>query len=280
MKIALTGASGRVGRGIAALAVAQGHGIVGIDRVAKHEELADSVEFIQAEMSDYDALVAAFTGCDALIHMAAIPSPGRHPDQVVHNNNVEGSYNALRAAAETGIMRVCQASSVNAIGHAYSRKPRYDFFPIDETHANYSEDPYSLSKWICEQQADAFVRLYDGMTIASMRFHYVVPDRAMATAVYPAEGPNVDKHLWAWTHLNAAADACIRSLQATFTGHEVFYIVSPTTTVEVPSLELAARYLPNVPITGDLSGLRSFFNSSKAERLLGWDHDAAMAQTL
>lgn len=278
MKIALTGASGRVGRGIAALAVAQGHTIVGIDRVPKHEELPESVAFIQAEMDDYDTLVAAFAGCDAMIHMAAIPSPGRHPDQVVHNNNVVGSYNALRAAAENGIMRICQASSVNAIGHAYSRHPRYDFFPLDETHANYSEDPYSLSKWICEQQADAFVRRYDGMTIASMRFHYVVPEREMAARVYPADGPNVDKHLWAWTNLNAAADACLRSVNAAFKGHEVFYIVSPTTTVEVPSLELAARHFPNVPITGDLRGLRSFFSSAKAERLLGWDHDAAMAQ--
>ena len=278
MKIALTGASGRVGRGIAALALTQGHTIVGIDRVPKHEELSDAMEFIQAEMDDYDGLVAAFAGCDALIHMAAIPSPGRHPDHVVHNNNVVGSYNALRAAAENGIMRICQASSVNAIGHAYSRHPRYDFFPIDETHANYSEDPYSLSKWICEQQADSFARRYEGMTIASMRFHYVVPERAMAAIIYPADGPNVDKHLWAWTNLNASADACLRSLNGTFTGHEAFYIVSPTTTVEVPSLDLAARYFPNVPITGDFSGLRSFFSSAKAERLLGWDHDAAMVQ--
>ncbi len=278
MKIALTGASGRVGRGIAALALKQGHSIVGLDRVARHEELSDAVQFIQAEMDDYDALVTAFAGCDALIHMAAIPSPGRHPDPVVHNNNVVGSYNALRAAAENGIMRICQASSVNAIGHAYSRKPRYDFFPIDETHANYSEDPYSLSKWICEQQADSFVRRYEGMTIASMRFHYVVPERAMAAKAYPPEGPKVEKHLWAWTNLNAAADACLRSVKGTFAGHEVFYIVSPTTTVEVPSLELAARYFPDIPISGDLSGLRSFFSSAKAERLLGWDHDAAMRQ--
>ncbi|HEV7718803.1 MAG TPA: NAD(P)-dependent oxidoreductase [Arsenicitalea sp.] len=280
MKIALTGASGRIGRGITALALAQGHTIVAIDRVAAPGDLPDSVPFVQAEMADYDALVAAFAGCDAVIHMAAIPGPGRHPDHVVHNNNVVGSYNALRAAAENGITRICQASSVNAIGHAYSRRPAYAFFPLDETHPNYSEDPYSLSKWICEQQADSFVRRYDGMTIASLRFHYVVPLRATAAAAYLADGPNVDKHLWAWTNLNAAADACLRSVTMPFAGHEVFYIVSPTTTVEVPSLDLAARYFPNVPIVGDLTGLRSFFSAAKAERLLGWNHDAAMASAL
>ena len=35
------------------------------------------------------------------------------------------------------------------------------------------------------------------------------------------------------------------------------------------SLELARQYYPDVPIRGDLSGHRSFFDSSKAERLLG-----------
>ena len=29
----------------------------------------------------------------------------------------------------------------------------------------------------------------------------------------------------------------------------------------------------NLPVRGDLSGTRSFFDSSKAERLLGWNHD-------
>jgi len=276
MRIALTGASGQVGRAITARALDQGHSIVGIDR-ALAPDATPGVSFVQAEMADYDALVAAFAGCDALIHMAAITSPGRQPDHVVHNTNVVGSYNALRAAAENGIMRICQASSVNAIGHAYSRKPRYDFFPIDETHANYSEDPYSLSKWICEQQADSFARRHEDMTIASMRFHYVAPDLATVIAHYGDGRSNVDKHLWAWTKLDAAADACLRSLTAPLVGHEVFYIVSPTTTAAAPSLDLAAKHFPDVPVTGDLSGQRSFFSSAKAKRLLGWDHDTVMA---
>jgi hypothetical protein len=54
----------------------------------------------------------------------------------------------------------------------------------------------------------------------------------------------------------------------------VFYIVAPDTIIDVPSLELAARFFPGVPISGDLSGCRSFFNTAKAELLLGWRHDA------
>ena len=271
MKIAVTGGSGGVGRAIIAEGLAQGHDLINIDRVEPPER-QKGVPFVLADMSEYEKLVDAFVDCDAVIHMAAIPSPGRHPDHVVHNNNVVGSYNALSAAAEHGILRVCQASSVNAIGHSYSRSPRYDYFPIDEEHPNYSEEPYSLSKWICEQQADAFVRRYEDMRIASMRFHWVVPDRATAGKVFNATVDRVAHNLWAYTRFDAAARACLLSLTADFDGHEAFYIVAPDTTNDTPSRELAAKFFPAVPLRGDFSGNCSFFNSSKAGKLLGWKH--------
>ncbi len=160
MKIAVTGGSGGIGRAVRAEALRQGHSIVSIDRVPAADTPADDrTRFVTVEMSDFEALLDAFAGCDALIHMAAIPSPGRHPGHVVHNNNVVGSYNALAASAELGIRRIAQASSVNAIGLSFSREAHFDYFPIDELHANYSEEPYSMSKWICEQQADAKHRI-------------------------------------------------------------------------------------------------------------------------
>ena len=273
MKIAVTGGSGGVGRAITDMALAQGHEIVSIDRVAPVAPLAsDAVRYVQADAADYDALVAAFAGCDAMIHMAAIPHPMRDPNHVVHNNNVTGSYNAMRAAVENGIMRLCQASSVNAIGQAYSRKPRYDYFPIDEDHPNYAEDPYSLSKWICEQQADAFGRRYEGISIASLRFHWVQPDRATTTKHYQNLDWAVDKHLWAYTRRDCAADASLKSVMTDLQGHEVFYIVSPETAVDTPSDDLAARHFPNVPIRGNPKGKWSFMTSAKATRLLGWVH--------
>lgn len=276
MKIAITGGSGGVGRAVTQRALAEGHGVVGIDRVAAPPAGADSnVTFIQLDITDYAAFESALRGCDALIHLGAIPAPGEHPDQVIHNNNVVGSYNALRAAVEVGITRVVQASSVNAIGLAYSRSPRFDYFPLDEQHPNYSEEPYSLSKWICEQQGDAFARRYENMTIASLRFHWVVPDREFAGGYSRGEnGPSVfSKGLWGYVRSDATARACLLGLTPKFTGHEAFYITAPDTCLDEPSLELAQRFFPHVPVRGDLSGTRSFFACAKAERLLGWKHE-------
>jgi nucleoside-diphosphate-sugar epimerase len=273
MKIAVTGGTGRVGSAVIKLALSQGHSVVSIDRMAPAPEaLNPDVPFIQADITDYEAFKKAMEGCDGLVHMAAIPSPNGHPNYVIHNNNVTGSYNALRAAVEVGIKRICQASSINAIGGAYSRAPQYDYFPVDEKHLTYAEDPYSLSKWICEIQAESIVRRYEDVVISSLRFHGVVPLGMKVTKRDEVKDSWAAKHLWGYTSSEASASACLLSLTADFKGAEAFYIVAPETMMTVPSLELAQQFYPNVPVTGDLSGGKSFFDSSKAERLLGWTH--------
>lgn len=177
MRIVITGGSGGVGRAATRAAVDAGHTVLSLDRVEpKPEAIVPGVEYRVFDLTDYDGLVAALTGADALIHLAAIPNPRTFPDHVTHNNNVVTSYNALRGAVDAGIKHICQASSINAIGGAYSREARYDYLPVDEQHPTYAEDPYSLSKWICEQQADSIARRYEDMTIGSLRFHWVVPD--------------------------------------------------------------------------------------------------------
>jgi nucleoside-diphosphate-sugar epimerase len=274
MRIAITGGSGRIGRAVTQQALSHGHSVVCIDQAPPAQDTAHPhVTFIQADLTHYPDFEQALHGCDALVHLAAIPSPRAHPDHVVHNNNVVCSYNALSAAVRLGISRVCQASSINAVGGAYSRWPHYDYFPLDEQHLTYNEDPYSLSKWICEQQADSFARRYADMTIASLRFHWVVPDRAAAAQRQDELGEMSVKHLWAYTRLAAAARACLLALTAPFQGHAALYIVAPETTAQTPSLELKRQFFPDVPLRGDLSGNRGFFSCHKAEQLLGWRHD-------
>ena len=272
MRIAVTGGNGLIGKAVIELALSQGHSIVNIDR-QQGDEAKEGVTYLAMDTTTYDAFETALQGCDALIHLAAIVSPGRQPDHIVHSNNVVSSYNALRAAAQVGITRVCQASSINAIGGAYSRWPHYDYFPLDEKHPTYNEDPYSLSKWICELQADSMARRYEQMTIASLRIHGVVSKPVDARKWQKFNNNKLAKHLWGFTWREATARACLLGITADFSGHEIFYIVAPQTMMEEPSLSLKEEYYPDVPIKGDLSGNKSFFNCQKAEHLLGWQHD-------
>jgi UDP-glucose 4-epimerase len=191
----------------------------------------------------------------------------------VYSDNTTGSYNALYAAAISGIKRVCLASSINAIGGVYSRNPRYDYFPVDEEHQSYAEDPYSMSKWALELQGDAFARRYEDMSITSLRFHWLVDTREVAMQYADSFRAGTIRHLWAYTLFSAASEACLLSLTADFTGHEALYIVAPRTAVSTLSVDLANTYYPDTPIRGDLSENCGFFDSSKAERILGWKHE-------
>lgn len=274
MKIAVTGASGRVGSAVVDRAILDGHEVVAIDRVPSRPG-RPATEVIELDMQDYHAVARALSGCDGLIHLAAISGPGRLADHVVHDNNVVSSYHALRAAAEVGIRQICQASSINAIGGRFSRSPRYDYFPVDERHPAYVEDPYSLSKWICEQQAESIARRHPGTTIASLRLHGVVGQRADAVSWLETAGEAVVRQLWGYTTTEAAARAFLAGVTAEFEGHHAFYIVAPDTMAGTPSAELARAHYPDVAITGDLSGTNGFFDCSKAESLLGWTHDPA-----
>lgn len=277
MQIAVTGGNGDLGRSLVPYLLEQGHTVISIDRVmpmrGTHPHSPDLRHQI-ADVRDIGDLVGSLRGCDALIHLAAIRSPMNHPDTVVYADNTVSSYNALSAAATLGIRRVCLASSINAIGGVFSHSPRYDYFPLDERHPTYAEDPYSLSKWVLEQQADAFVRRFPTLTVASLRFHWLLESFEAACTRTPDLGEAAEKHLWAYTALPEASRACLLSLTADFSGHEVFYIVGPRTVRQTPSLDLARRYYPETPIRGDLSGNRSFFDCAKAERLLGWVHQS------
>ena len=274
MRIGVTGGSGQIGRAVVELATSQGHTVTSIDTTPPAGSLPSGAQHVSADVTRWADLEQALRGCEALVHLAAIRSPVGRPDYVVHNTNVVASYNALSAAAHLGIARVCQASSVNATGAAFSRAPRYDYFPLDENHPTYNEDPYSLSKWICEQQADSFVRRFDHMVITSLRFHLIVATRADAEQRRGSLGDVFVRHLWGYTLLDAAARACLLSLTANFEGHHPLYIIAPDTIMDEPSLELKARYYPDVPVRGNLDGHAAFFDSSKAERLLGWRHPA------
>jgi UDP-glucose 4-epimerase len=276
MQIAVTGASGELGRALVPYLLEQGHAVIGIDRFVPSVSFvtsAHTARAVIADLTDFGQVVASLRECDAVIHLAAHRSPVNAPDPVVYNENTASSYNVLSAASALGIQRVCLASSINAIGGVFSRSPRYDYFPVDEQHPTYAEDPYALSKWVLEQQADAFARRYDGLTIASLRFHWLSESRAQAVEKNQSFGMGAVRHLWGYILMSEACRACLLAVTAPFSGHHALYIVAPRTVAEAPSLELARQFYPNTAIRGELAGQAGFFNCAKAERVLGWRHE-------
>ncbi|TBU50379.1 NAD(P)-binding protein [Dichomitus squalens] len=280
MKLAVTGCNGSVGSRVVLAALEQGHTVVGIDSaqlpdVLKNlpEDQAPRFKFHEADLRDYDIATDLLRGCEGIVHLAAMRNPGDY-HVAAHNTNVVLSWNILRAAAELGINRVAQASSVNVIPLVWTDLKDFEYFPLDEDHPTRVDEPYGLSKLICELQADTIVRRYPSMRIASLRLSWSLPRREYALRSDPERRKN---DLWGYVQEDSAAEAFLLAVageNGKWSGHERFFITASDTASDVPTMELYERYWKNVPIKEGkgLSGRKGFFDCSKAERLLGWVH--------
>lgn len=279
MKIAITGARGTVGREVVKLCAKEGHATVQINRSDQEYDGTPNSEMRTADAAtEYDATVTAFKGCDAVIHLAAVPNPLGKADWQVHQNNVNSAFNGLRAAAEVGIKRVCYASSVNAIGLAYSsQKLQLPYFPIDEDYPCNPSDSYALAKLAAEVEAKAFPHWFPGMKIACLRIHEVETKQNVLDEHKENWHDAGVKQLWGWVHPVATARACLLSVTSDTDrwarGCEIFNIIAPDTTLDdTPSGDLAKKYFPETELKGDWSSNRAFWTAEKAERMLGWTH--------
>ena len=157
MRILITGGAGLVGTPISRRFVELGWEVraIGLD----DEFPFAGVEYARCDIRDVSALSEQVAGCDAIIHLAAIPTTTTHPNETLFDINVAGTYNVFEAAAKAGIKRVAQASSINAIGGFWGCDDRvYDYFPLDEDLPLFTTDAYSFSKQMVEEIAAYFWR--------------------------------------------------------------------------------------------------------------------------
>ncbi|KAK9412908.1 putative UDP-galactose 4-epimerase [Seiridium unicorne] len=276
MKIAITGARGTVGREVVKLCAKEGHETVQINRTDQEKDDTPNTEMRTADAAtSYEDTVKAFKGCDAIIHLAAIPNPVGKADTEVFSNNVLAAFNGLRAAAENGIKRFCYASSVNAIGLAYANQPlKFPYFPIDEDYPVNPTDAYALGKVEAEAAARAFPNWFPGMKVACLRIHEVAGRKDVLQEHKENWEDAGVKQLWSWVNPVATARACLLSVTESdkIEGFEIFNILAPDTTQDTPSKDLAAKYYPDVELKSDMSTNRAFWTTEKAERILGWKH--------
>ncbi|QSW99513.1 NAD-dependent epimerase/dehydratase family protein [Haloterrigena alkaliphila] len=116
-EIAITGASGRVGRtAIEAFSDAN-------LTLFSHSETED-IDTETLEIADYGAFADALSDrdIDVLIHLAANPEP-RAAWEDLRGPNVDGAYNAFAAAVENDLERVVYASSNHAVNMANTVSP-------------------------------------------------------------------------------------------------------------------------------------------------------------
>ncbi len=279
MKLLVTGGSGRLGQGTVAELVSHGHDVVNADR-RQPVDLFETVDanayaaakFIEVDLGDVGQVAGAMAGCDGVMHLGAIPSPGRHPDEVVFRNNTGATFAVLHAAELLGVRKAVIASSLSALGTAWAPKPMTPVYaPVDEAHPLLNHDCYGLSKEVDERTAEMFHRR-TGMQVAALRFSWV----ATPSEVRARDEGNEDEAvgarvLWSYVDLRDAALACRLAIEADGIGFAPFNVTAADTTSRQPTEDLIRRYAPNTEIRTTIPGTSTPFNLDRIRDRLGYE---------
>ena len=114
MKIALTGASGRIGNVVARRLLDAGHHLRVLQRRDKPSLAGLPLERVSGHLLDRPSLEVLAGGCEALIHLAGLISVHGDLGGEVVRINVEGTRQVLEASLARGLRRVIVFSSVQA----------------------------------------------------------------------------------------------------------------------------------------------------------------------
>lgn len=169
--VAITGASGRIGRRVVPLLDRPGRRLRLIDtdlpdRLGDDDRWgtalhADRIELRRASIEDERGIRSALDGVDAVVHLAALAS--ERPWADILRVNIDGTQKVLEAARLGGATRVLLASSIHAVGFAEPADAAMTpvLVPRPDTY-------YGVSKAAVEALGSVYADRY-GLSIVSAR---------------------------------------------------------------------------------------------------------------
>ncbi|MES2338080.1 MAG: NAD(P)-dependent oxidoreductase [Pseudomonadota bacterium] len=110
MRLAITGATGFVGKRLVTLALEAGHAVNALTR--RPRPGGDGVNWVFGSLEAPNALVSLMRGADAVIHVAGVVNAPDRPGFVL--GNIDGTRNVLVAAEAARVRRFVHVSSLAA----------------------------------------------------------------------------------------------------------------------------------------------------------------------
>ncbi len=284
MRVFFTGGSGKAGRHAIPHLVEQGHRVVNGDLVPLgHPGVSD----LRIDLTDAGQVFNVLSGYagfdelepgtgvpayDAVVHFAAIPAILIRPDNETFRVNALSTYNVIDAAVKLGIGKVIFASSETTYGICFADgEVRPDYVPIDEEHPTVPHDSYAMSKVVNEVTARSF-QARTGIDIYGLRINNVIEPHEYE-ADFPAfvADPSLRRrNIFAYIDaddLGHMVDCCLRTDGL---GYQIFNVSNDDTSVAITSDEVYERFYVGVPRRRDMDRYDTFYDNSKAKRLVGF----------
>ena len=187
MNCIVTGAAGFIGSHLVDALLADGHNVIGVDDLSTGREknlsqASTNPQFrlVLCDIRGVDRQVLGCESTDWFFHLAGradlVPSIVNPEDYF--QVNVEGTFRALQLARELGVRRFLYTASSTCYGIP-------DVYPTPETAPCNPEHPYALTKFLGEQMAMHWNRVYQ-LPVLSLRLFNVYGPRSRTTGAYGA----------------------------------------------------------------------------------------------
>ena len=265
MRILVTGHRGNVGTLVAAHLAGLGHDVVGFDR-------ADGQDLLDAA-----AVKDAAAGCAAVVHLGGLAHDTAGSPEQIMAVNVLGTWHVLLAADAASVRLVIHFSSAQVLGIAEGERLP-DYFPVDDEHPRRATRPYGLSKLASEDLCAGF-SARSGVATLSLRPVWVTDSgQYRSAAERRRSNPKSEwEPFWeygAFVDVRDVVAAVELALAAGLTGHHRALLCADRISASAPSLDMAARLAPGVPVRNlapyDTDPWLALVDCSAARKLLGW----------
>jgi UDP-glucose 4-epimerase len=295
----VTGGAGFIGSHICTALVGRGERVRVIDNLltgkrANLAHLSGKIEFIEASITDENAIRQAVEHVSVVFHQAAIPSVPRsvREPRLNHEANVNGTFNVLMAARDAGVRRVVYAASSSAYGDT-------ETLPKVETMLPAPLSPYAAAKLVGEYYCQVFTRVY-GLETVALRYFNVFGPRQDPTSPYSGviskfvtvlldgAAPTIfgdGEQSRDFTYIDNVVDANLRAAEAPDAAGEVIN-VAISARITLNELLAQLQRIIGTNLTPNYSEMRagdvrhSLADITKAQKLLGYKPLVGLADGL
>ena len=278
-RVCVTGGAGKLGKVCVQDLLANGYDVFVIDTVPADKDIPHMVVDLADFGQTLDALSSigkeiyagvAPDAFDAVVHLAAFPTPRQYPDAYLFQNNMMGTYNIFEASRRLGIRNVVWASSETTLGEPFENDAPYA--PVDEDYPLRAKSAYALAKVLMEDMARQFCYQTPDFKLIGLRFSNVMePQDYEKFASYQAD-PELRKwNMWAYIDARDGAQAIRKAVEWQATGMHAFIIANADTVMEKSSTELMKKALPGVEVRKQLGEHETLLSIDKARKVLGYE---------
>lgn len=192
MHVLVTGGAGFIGSHVINGLLARGREVRVVDNLSTGRRsnlsaFAREIDLIVGDVRDLETAREAVRGCDAVVHLAALPSVPRSVADpgTSHDANATGTLNVLIASRDAGVSRVVTASSSSIYGKTAELPKHERLTPLPIS-------PYAVSKLSAESYGRSFFEIY-GLEVVALRYFNVFGPRQDPQSEYAAVIP---KFIW------------------------------------------------------------------------------------